>query len=102
MQNILDADCGEPYCAKIGKLLEEDDKDHSSSRLLYWTWKGLGYKKPRSKKDRNKEFFDGIQRGDEIINVGDSALFISNGNDRPFIGKEKTLNYCYWLLINED
>ncbi|CAG7718506.1 unnamed protein product, partial [Allacma fusca] len=82
-----EADCGEPYCAKVGKYEEEDKEKHHSSKILYWTWHGLGFKRSRSKKDRNKEFFNGIQRGDEVINVGDSALFISSGNDRPFIGR---------------
>ncbi|CAL8072343.1 unnamed protein product [Orchesella dallaii] len=92
-------DCGEPYCAKVGKMEgeedeEEDDDDgglpiahHSSSKMLYWTWSGLGYKRPKCKKSRNKEFFHGIQRGNEAINVGDAALFISTGNERPFIGR---------------
>lgn len=103
-------DCGEPYCAKMGKL-EEDEEDndegedddspagtsghHHTSKMLYWTWSGLGFKKPKSKKDRNKEFFHGIQRGNEVIKVGDAALFISTGNERPFIGKlRKTCHYA--------
>lgn len=103
-------DCGEPYCAKIGKLEEDDEDDdgdndddeagggHSGggmqhhSKMLYWTWSGLGYKRPKSKKNRNKEFFHGIQRGNEVINVGDAALFISTGNERPFIGKQSIKN----------
>jgi len=91
-------DCGEPYCAKVGKLEEEEDEEEdengglstahrSSSKMLYWTWSGLGYKRPKCKKSRNKEFFHGIQRGNEAINVGDAALFISTGNERPFIGR---------------
>lgn len=97
-------DCGESYCAKVAKMDDEeaaengeDDDDeeeergkashHKYGKSLYWTWTGLGYKRSKAKKSRNKEFFRGIQRGDEIINVGDSAIFISHGNERPYIGK---------------
>jgi len=91
-----DADCGEPYCAKVAKMKESEEEEDessdgqgksSSSKLMYWTWSGLGYKRPGTKKNRNKEFYHGIQRGDEVISVGDSALFISNGNVRPFLGR---------------
>jgi len=78
-------DCGESYCVKMGKLDDLDFID-KGSKMLYWTWTGLGHKKPKSKKNRNREYFDGIQRDDQVIQVGDAALFISTGNDRPFIG----------------
>ena len=96
-----EADCGEAYCAKIGKMEDEEGKGkgYSSSKLMYWTWKGMGFKRPRSKKDRNKEFFEGIQRGDEVINVGDSALFTSSGNDRPFIGKFSDWELLYGVCL---
>lgn len=96
-------DCGESYCAKIAKMddeakAEEDDDDdddddtgssHRPYKSLYWTWTGLGYKRSKAKKSRNKEFFKGIQRGDnEVINVGESAIFISHGNERPYIGTQ--------------
>ena len=99
-----ETDCGEAYCAKVGKMEEEEEeregKGKYSSKLMYWTWKGMGFKRPRSKKDRNKEFFEGIQRGDEVINVGDSALFTSSGNDRPFIGKTCDLLLLATLLVS--
>jgi len=94
-----EADCGESFCAKVAKYEEEEDEEDDdefkdnkprSFKSMYWTWTGLGYKRPKSKKDRNKEFFRGIQRGDEIINVGDSAIFISHGNERPYIGTHTT------------
>jgi hypothetical protein len=92
-----EADCGESYCAKVAKLdeqerQEEEEEDeaekgtHRPYKSMYWTWTGLG-KRAKSKKTRNKEFFKGIQRGDEVISVGDSAIFISHGNERPYIGK---------------
>jgi hypothetical protein len=74
-------DCGESYCAKIAKMDDEeaneegddddDDEDdekemkksHHPYKSLYWTWTGLGYKRSKAKKSRNKEFFRGIQRG---------------------------------------
>jgi len=83
-------DCGESYCAKLSKILEDEEPSlygYQNTKMLYWTWKGTGYRKPKSKKDRNKEFFKGIRRGDEEINVGDAALFVSHGNVRPYIGR---------------
>lgn len=101
-----ESDCGEPYCAKVGKLEEDEEEDdndlsyqHSSSKMLYWTWSGLGYKRPKCKKSRNKEFFHGIQRGDEVLNVGDAALFISTGNERPFIGKGNLSNLITSIIL---
>lgn len=96
-----ETDCGMSYCAKVAKLdeeeeAEEDDEDIKEPnpyKPKYWTWTGLGYKRPKSKKTRNKEFFKGIQRGTEVINVGDSAIFISHGNERPYIGKP---SQHYW------
>jgi hypothetical protein len=87
-----DPDCGEAYCAKIAKLQEETGEEEEDYRVRhkyqYWAWNGLGVKLPKTKKNRHKEFFNGIQRGEEVINVGDSAIFISNErNERPFLGK---------------
>jgi len=90
-------DCGEPYCAKIAKLQEaeqendeEEDFSPSTNVFKFWTWSGLGMKLPNTKQNRHKEFYQGIQRGDEIIKVGDSAIFISDQqNRRPFLGKNK-------------
>ncbi|XP_037964879.2 protein winged eye isoform X1 [Plutella xylostella] len=52
-----------------------------------WRWCGPVYRrtaKPRLK----KLFYKAIQRGEEVINVGDAAVFLSTGRpDRPYIGR---------------
>ncbi|CAH2011163.1 unnamed protein product [Acanthoscelides obtectus] len=53
-----------------------------------WGWSGKGYKRQRGKGRSKKSFYKSIQRGKELITVGDSAVFLSTGRpDRPYIGK---------------
>lgn len=52
-----------------------------------WTWSGPGYKRPGAKGKSKKKFFKAITRGEEVINVGDSAVFLSTSvPERPYIG----------------
>lgn len=55
-----------------------------------WSWVGTGVKKGRPLGPRGKGLricYKAIQRGKEIISVGDCAVFVSTGRpDRPFIG----------------
>ena len=61
-----------------------------------WTWieGDEGYRRPGSKGGKAKKLFHrGIQRGkDEVIGVGDCAVFLSMARvDRPYIGKVELL-----------
>lgn len=52
-----------------------------------WAWAGKGYRRPGAKGRAKKQFFRAIQRGNEKIEIGDSAVFLSTGRtDRPYIG----------------
>ncbi|CAG0895995.1 unnamed protein product [Darwinula stevensoni] len=52
-----------------------------------WSWASKGYKR-QAKGRTKKEFHKAIQRGEEIIRVGDCAVFLSTGRpDRPYIGQ---------------
>ncbi|XP_028036984.1 protein winged eye isoform X1 [Bombyx mandarina] len=52
-----------------------------------WRWRGPAYR--RTARPRHKKlFYKAIQRGEEILNVGESAVFLSTGRaDRPYIGR---------------
>ncbi|XP_072156002.1 uncharacterized protein [Bemisia tabaci] len=53
-----------------------------------WSWAGKGYRRPGAKGRGKKEYYKSIQRGSEIITVGDCAVFLSTGRpDRPYIGR---------------
>ncbi len=61
-----------------------------------WRWLDgdEGYRRPGSKgKTAKKLFHRGIQRGpDEVLHVGDCAVFLSSGRvDRPYIGRVELL-----------
>ncbi|XP_014260619.1 F-actin-monooxygenase MICAL3 [Cimex lectularius] len=64
-----------------------------------WAWKGEGVKRGRALGPRGKGkkiFYKSIQRGNDLISVGDCAVFVSTGRpDRPFIGKIESL----WATI---
>ncbi|KAL3274606.1 hypothetical protein HHI36_015987 [Cryptolaemus montrouzieri] len=66
-----------------------------------WSWSGKGYKRPRSKGRGRKEFYRSIQRGKELISVGDSAVFLSTGRpDRPYIGRiEAMWEQCSTMVV---
>ncbi|XP_059350502.1 protein winged eye-like isoform X1 [Daphnia carinata] len=56
-----------------------------------WQWLGASFKKASKGKGR-KEFYKAIHRGDEIIRVGDCAVFLSAGRpDRPYVGRIELL-----------
>uniref|UniRef100_A0A8D8LQ97 Protein winged eye n=2 Tax=Cacopsylla melanoneura TaxID=428564 RepID=A0A8D8LQ97_9HEMI len=52
-----------------------------------WDWSGPSYKKCTTKKKGRKIFYKCIERGDESLCVGDSAVFLSTETDQPYIGK---------------
>nr|XP_021193856.2 uncharacterized protein LOC110378779 isoform X1 [Helicoverpa armigera] len=52
-----------------------------------WRWHGAAYRRTARPRHR-KLFYRAIQRGDELLNVGDAAVFLSTGRpDRPYIGR---------------
>ncbi|XP_063825187.1 protein winged eye [Ostrinia nubilalis] len=52
-----------------------------------WRWHGPAYRRTARPRHR-KLFYRAIQRGEEILNVGDAAVFLSTGRpDRPYIGR---------------
>ena len=59
-----------------------------------WHWADEGYRRPGSKGKAKKLFHRSIARGqaDEILNVGDCAVFLSTARvDRPYIGQVELL-----------
>ncbi|RWS31689.1 uncharacterized protein B4U80_08199 [Leptotrombidium deliense] len=53
-----------------------------------WHWSGKSCRKVGNKAKTRKEFFKAIHRGKEVINVGDSAVFLSTGRPNlPYVGK---------------
>ena len=59
-----------------------------------WTWLDgdEGYRRPGSKGKAKKLFHRAIQREDEVLNVGDCAVFLSTARvDRPYIGRVELL-----------
>lgn len=79
---------------KKRKSCEKQDSVESRSKMAaflparqLWGWSGLGYRRPGAKGRAKKKFFKAIERGSEVIQVGDSAVFLSTGRpDRPYIG----------------
>nr|CAH7723316.1 unnamed protein product [Callosobruchus chinensis] len=66
-----------------------------------WGWAGKGYKRQRAKGRSKKSFYKSIQRGKEMITVGDSAVFLSTGRpDRPYIGRiEAMWELCGTMVV---
>lgn len=60
-----------------------------------WTWQegDEGYRRPGGKgKNGKRRFHRAIQRGDEVLSVGDCAVFLSTARvDRPYIGRVETM-----------
>jgi hypothetical protein len=57
-----------------------------------WHWHDDGYRRPGSKGKAKKLFHRAIERGAEILNVGDCAVFLSTARvDRPYIGQVSML-----------
>ncbi|XP_073996876.1 BAH domain and coiled-coil containing protein winged eye isoform X3 [Rhodnius prolixus] len=64
------------------------------ARHEMWDWRGPGVKRGRAVGHRGprKTFYKAIQRGSDVIKVGDCAVFVSTGRpDRPFIGQVESL-----------
>ncbi|XP_032522082.2 protein winged eye isoform X1 [Danaus plexippus] len=52
-----------------------------------WRWHGPAYRRTTRPRHR-KLFYKAIQRGEEILHVGEAAVFLSTGRaDRPYIGR---------------
>nr|XP_034830911.1 protein winged eye [Maniola hyperantus] len=52
-----------------------------------WRWHGPAYRRTAKPRLR-KLFYRAIQRGEEVLHVGDAAVFLSTGRaDRPYIGR---------------
>ncbi|CAH0723105.1 unnamed protein product, partial [Brenthis ino] len=52
-----------------------------------WHWRGPAYRRTARPRHR-KLFYRAIQRGEEVLNVGEAAVFLSTGRaDRPYIGR---------------
>ena len=53
-----------------------------------WQWSGEGYRRPGGKGKSKKLFFRSVERGKDVLNVNDCAVFLSTGrSDRPYIGR---------------
>ncbi|XP_063362373.1 protein winged eye [Cydia amplana] len=56
-----------------------------------WRWRGAPYRRTARPRHR-KLFYRAIARGEEILNVGEAAVFLSTGRpDRPYIGRIEAL-----------
>ncbi|CAH1110628.1 unnamed protein product [Psylliodes chrysocephalus] len=65
-----------------------------------WGWAGKEYKRQRVRGRFKKFFYKSIQRGKEVITVGDSAVFLSTGRpDRPYIGKIEAMWELFGTMI---
>ncbi|CAG9860481.1 unnamed protein product [Phyllotreta striolata] len=66
-----------------------------------WGWAGKEYKRQRVRGRYKKFFYRSIQRGKEIITIGDAAVFLSTGRpDRPYIGKiEAMWELCGTMIV---
>ncbi len=63
-----------------------------------WTWMtgDEGYRRPGSKGKAKKLFHRSIQRGNEVLNVGDCAVFLSTAQvNRPYVGNVETMWETY-------
>ncbi|XP_034941429.1 uncharacterized protein wge isoform X2 [Chelonus insularis] len=84
---------------KKSKTRERQESVESRSKMAaflparqLWGWAGKGYRRPGAKGRAKKQFFKAIQRGNETIQIGDSAVFLSTGRpDRPYIGKIESM-----------
>lgn len=103
MDDILEA---QPKTKKIRDRQESCESSRSKMSAFLparqlWGWSGKGYKRHKGKGRLKKEFFRSIQRGKELITVGDSAVFLSTGRpDRPYIGKiEAMWEQCGTMVV---
>ncbi|XP_043290025.1 uncharacterized protein wge isoform X4 [Venturia canescens] len=84
---------------KKAKARERQESVESRSKMAaflparqLWGWAGKGYRRPGAKGRAKKQFFRAIQRGNETIQIGDSAVFLSTGRpDRPYIGRIESM-----------
>ncbi|KAK9883442.1 hypothetical protein WA026_001619 [Henosepilachna vigintioctopunctata] len=57
-----------------------------------WSWSGKATKRARGKGRAKRQYYKSIQRENELIEVGNSAVFLSTGRpDRPYIGCIKAM-----------
>ncbi|XP_074647590.1 uncharacterized protein LOC141903377 [Tubulanus polymorphus] len=76
---------------------KKESKSSSKTDVLIplcdiWSWHGKSTQRPGLKGKAKKIYFKAIQRGDEIIKVGDSAVFISTGRPHlPYVGRIENL-----------
>uniref|UniRef100_A0A6P7FNX5 Protein winged eye isoform X1 n=1 Tax=Diabrotica virgifera virgifera TaxID=50390 RepID=A0A6P7FNX5_DIAVI len=93
---------------KSNKLRDRQESCESRSKMSaflparqLWGWAGKEYKRSKVKGRFRKFFYKSIQRGKEIITVGDSAVFLSTGRpDRPYIGKiEAMWELCGTMIV---
>jgi len=68
-----------------------------------WQWVGKGTKRPGRKGRARKLYYKAIQRGEEILKLGDSAVFVSTGQSTlQYIGRVECL-YETWdgnMMVN--
>ncbi|XP_046425397.1 uncharacterized protein LOC124182332 isoform X1 [Neodiprion fabricii] len=84
---------------KKAKPRERQESVESRSKMAaflparqLWGWAGKGYRRPGAKGRAKKQFYKAIKRGNETIQIGDSAVFLSTGRpDRPYIGRIKSM-----------
>ncbi|XP_074035935.1 BAH domain and coiled-coil containing protein winged eye isoform X2 [Leptinotarsa decemlineata] len=103
MDDIIEANS-----QKSKKIRDRQESCESRSKMTaflparqLWGWSGKGYKRQRAKGRSKKSFYKSIQRGKEIITVGDSAVFLSTGRpDRPYIGRiEAMWELCGTMVV---
>lgn len=69
---------------------ESDESDEDEVEL--WRWNDDGFKKCGLKAPYKKRFYREIIRGDELIRLGDCAVFISTDRSSlPFVGRIDSL-----------
>ncbi|KAG5899192.1 hypothetical protein JTB14_026945 [Gonioctena quinquepunctata] len=104
MDDIIEATSSQ----KSKKIRDRQESCESRSKMTaflparqLWGWSGKGYKRQRAKGRSKKSFYKSIQRGKEIITVGDSAVFLSTGRpDRPYIGRiEAMWELCGTMVV---
>ncbi|XP_076275170.1 BAH domain and coiled-coil containing protein winged eye isoform X2 [Rhynchophorus ferrugineus] len=85
---------------KSKKIRDRQESSESRSMIRaflpdrqMWHWAGEGLKRRKGKSKYKKcTYYKSIQRGEESINVGDAAVFLSTGRpDRPYIGRIKSM-----------
>ncbi|XP_070188288.1 trinucleotide repeat-containing gene 18 protein-like isoform X2 [Littorina saxatilis] len=77
---------------KRGRKKKKVDKIGYTVPRHGWRWDGRSTKRPGMRGKAKKEFYKSIARGSDLLNVGDSAVFVSTGRDHcPYIGRIESL-----------